>query len=193
MQPPKAAGPANWHGKGLVGVLLLIVAAVAIVALASMFGIARDYGYLHASLLTGTPGGRYHALGTSLSARARCAATGWPTSRNERGSRRSRPAPRAAFRARGSSMCRMYSMPGPGEGARDRPRSPAAAAAGDRARARRHPIPRRWIGARSAVPGGPARRVRHAPRPAAASAGSPRLLQRSLRCRPDGLQGRGRR
>jgi TRAP-type uncharacterized transport system substrate-binding protein len=71
MQPPKSAGgPANWHGKGLVRVLLLIAAAVAIVGLASMFGIARDYGYLHASLLTGTPGGRYHALGTSLAARA---------------------------------------------------------------------------------------------------------------------------
>jgi anti-sigma-K factor RskA len=42
MQPTKpTTGPANWHGKGLVRVLLLIVAAVAIVALASMFGIAR--------------------------------------------------------------------------------------------------------------------------------------------------------
>jgi hypothetical protein len=62
MQPPKpiAGRPANWHGKGLARVSLLIVAAVAIVALASMFGIARDYGYLRASLLTGTPGGKLH-------------------------------------------------------------------------------------------------------------------------------------
>ena len=72
MQPPKQISwrPANWHGKGLVRVLLLIVAAVAIAALASIFGIARDYNYLRASLLTGTPGGKYHALGTSLAARA---------------------------------------------------------------------------------------------------------------------------
>jgi TRAP-type uncharacterized transport system substrate-binding protein len=35
-----------------------------------MFGIARDYGYLHALLLTGPPGGTYRPLGTSLAARA---------------------------------------------------------------------------------------------------------------------------
>jgi TRAP-type uncharacterized transport system substrate-binding protein len=72
MQSPKpiVGRPVNWHGNGLVRILLLVVAAVAIVALASMFGIARDYGYLSASLLTGTPGGKYHALGTSLAARA---------------------------------------------------------------------------------------------------------------------------
>jgi TRAP transporter TAXI family solute receptor len=50
--------------------VLLVVAAVAIVVIASMFGIARDYGHLRASLLTGTPGGKYHALGTILAARA---------------------------------------------------------------------------------------------------------------------------
>jgi TRAP-type uncharacterized transport system substrate-binding protein len=72
MEPPKpiAGRPAYWPSNGLVRVMLLVVAAIAIVAVASMFGIARDYGYLHASLLTGTLGGRYHALGTSLEARA---------------------------------------------------------------------------------------------------------------------------
>jgi hypothetical protein len=56
MQPPKriAGQPVNWHPKGLARVLL-IVTAVAIVVIASMFGIARDYAHLRASLLTGTP------------------------------------------------------------------------------------------------------------------------------------------
>src|SRR5262249_17192181 len=33
--------------------------------------IARDYGYLHASILTGSPGGQYHALATRLADRAK--------------------------------------------------------------------------------------------------------------------------
>jgi hypothetical protein len=61
---------ANWQGKGPTRVLLLIGAAFLFTALASYFGVARDYSYLRASLLTGSPGGRYHALGTSLAARA---------------------------------------------------------------------------------------------------------------------------
>jgi uncharacterized protein len=61
---------ADGRGKGLARISILIVAAVVIAALASMFGIAHDYGYLRASLLTGTPGGKYHALGTSLAVRA---------------------------------------------------------------------------------------------------------------------------
>jgi TRAP-type uncharacterized transport system substrate-binding protein len=72
VQPPDwiAGRHANWRGKGLLRVLLLVGTAVAIAASASVFGIARDYGYLRASLLSGTPGGRYHALATSLAARA---------------------------------------------------------------------------------------------------------------------------
>jgi hypothetical protein len=42
-----------------------------IAAAASAFGIARDYGYLHASILTGSPGGQYHALATRLADRAK--------------------------------------------------------------------------------------------------------------------------
>ena len=36
----------------------------------SNFGIAHDYGYLHASILTGSPGGKYHALAVRLADRA---------------------------------------------------------------------------------------------------------------------------
>ena len=56
-----------WRGKGLVRVSLLLVAAAAVAAVASAFGIAHDYGYLHASILTGSPGGQYHMLATRLS------------------------------------------------------------------------------------------------------------------------------
>ena len=62
--------PANRRGKGLLRILLLVIAAVATVAIASYYGVARDYGYLRAMFLTGSPGGNYHALGRSLAARA---------------------------------------------------------------------------------------------------------------------------
>jgi TRAP-type uncharacterized transport system substrate-binding protein len=69
--PMRIAGrPTNWRGKGLLRVLLLVVAAITIAALGSIFGIAHDYSYLHASLLSGTPGGNYHVLATRLAARA---------------------------------------------------------------------------------------------------------------------------
>jgi len=73
MQPRNPiAGPGGaWRGKGLVRASLLLVAAAAIAAAASAFGIARDYGYLHASILTGSPGGQYHALATRLADRAK--------------------------------------------------------------------------------------------------------------------------
>jgi len=73
MQPrnPIAGLRGAWRGKGLVRVLLLLVAAAAVAAVASAFGIAHDYGYLHASILTGSPGGQYHALATRLAERAK--------------------------------------------------------------------------------------------------------------------------
>jgi len=49
---------------------LFCIAAV-VAALAGAFGIARDYGYLQAAILSGSPGGQYHALATRLSERAR--------------------------------------------------------------------------------------------------------------------------
>jgi hypothetical protein len=71
MQLPKriAIRPTNWRGKGLLRISLFVVTAVAIAALASFFGVARDYSYLRAILLSGDPAGRYHALATSLAAR----------------------------------------------------------------------------------------------------------------------------
>src|SRR5690242_17860374 len=72
MQSPMriAIRPANWRGKGLLRILLLVATAIAIAALASFFGVARDYGYLRTTLLSGNPEGKYHALATSLAARA---------------------------------------------------------------------------------------------------------------------------
>lgn len=63
--------PALWRGKVIARALFLIVVAALLAAVAAAFGIARDYGYLQASILTGSPGGQYHALATRLSERAR--------------------------------------------------------------------------------------------------------------------------
>src|SRR5215510_15369010 len=72
MQPRNSIGLGGaWRGKGLVRASLLFIAAAAIAAAASAFGIAHDYGYLHASILTGSSGGQYHALATRLSERAK--------------------------------------------------------------------------------------------------------------------------
>jgi uncharacterized protein len=73
MQPrnPIAGLRGAWRGKGLVRASLLLVAAAVIAAAASAFGIAHDYGYLHATILTGSPGGHYHALATRLADRAK--------------------------------------------------------------------------------------------------------------------------
>lgn len=59
----------SWIGKGLLRVVLLVVAAGLIAAFASAFGIAYDYGYLRTSILTGAPDGAYYALGSRLAAR----------------------------------------------------------------------------------------------------------------------------
>src|SRR6516162_3172824 len=73
MQPrnPFAGLGVAWRGKGLVRASLLLAAAALVAAVASAFGIARDYGYLHASILTGSLGGQYHALATRLADRAK--------------------------------------------------------------------------------------------------------------------------
>jgi TRAP-type uncharacterized transport system substrate-binding protein len=44
--------------------------AALVAGVAAAFGIARDYGYLHASILSGAPGGYYHALAERLAERA---------------------------------------------------------------------------------------------------------------------------
>jgi len=67
----RADSMAGWPGKGLVRTLLLLAAAVVVAGLASAFGIAHDYGYLHASILSGAPSGEYYALASRLAARAK--------------------------------------------------------------------------------------------------------------------------
>src|SRR4051794_24586904 len=63
--------PPGWRGKGLARIFLLVAAVAAVTAFAGVFGVARDYGYLRASILAGSPGGQYHALAARLAARAR--------------------------------------------------------------------------------------------------------------------------
>jgi TRAP-type uncharacterized transport system substrate-binding protein len=72
MRPTNPVGSLSgaWRGKGFARVLLLLVAAAVIATFAAAFGIARDYGYLHVSILAGSPGGHYHALATRLADRA---------------------------------------------------------------------------------------------------------------------------
>ena len=52
---PPERPPRAWRGKGLARVSLLLVVGALVAALAAAFGIARDYGYLQASMLTGSP------------------------------------------------------------------------------------------------------------------------------------------
>jgi TRAP-type uncharacterized transport system substrate-binding protein len=67
---PLARPPRAWRGKALARVSLLLVVGALVAALAAAFGIARDYGYLQASMLTGSAGGQYHALASRLAERA---------------------------------------------------------------------------------------------------------------------------
>jgi len=64
-------GPGAWRGKAVVRFSLLLVAAAAVAAVAAGFGIAHDYGYLQASILTGAPEHQYYALAMRLAERAR--------------------------------------------------------------------------------------------------------------------------
>src|SRR5215510_393243 len=66
-----ARHPAGWRGKAFLRLLLLLVSAALVAAFAANFGIARDYGYLRASILTGAAGGYYHTLATRLAERAK--------------------------------------------------------------------------------------------------------------------------
>jgi len=61
----------TWYGKGLARAAVLLALAALVAGVAAAFGIARDYGYLHASILSGSPGGYYHALADRLAERAK--------------------------------------------------------------------------------------------------------------------------
>jgi TRAP-type uncharacterized transport system substrate-binding protein len=60
-----------WRGKALLRLLLLLGAAAAVAAFAASFGISRNYAHLHASLLSGAPGGAYSTIATRLATRAK--------------------------------------------------------------------------------------------------------------------------
>jgi TRAP-type uncharacterized transport system substrate-binding protein len=73
MHPPEPAAhrAADWRGKAVLRFILLLAAAAAVAGLAANFGIAYDYGYLRASILTGVPDGRYNMTGLRLAERAK--------------------------------------------------------------------------------------------------------------------------
>jgi TRAP-type uncharacterized transport system substrate-binding protein len=56
--------------RGFLRAVVLLVASALVAALISMFGLARQYGYLKASLLSGPSTGAYYALATRLAERA---------------------------------------------------------------------------------------------------------------------------
>jgi len=62
--------PAALRGKGLLRAALLLFAGAVIAAIAAAFGIARDYAFLHASILTGSPEGWYYTLASRVADRA---------------------------------------------------------------------------------------------------------------------------
>lgn len=59
------------YGKALARAAALLIASALIAAVAAAFSIARDYGYLRASILSGSPGGYYNVLASRLAERAR--------------------------------------------------------------------------------------------------------------------------
>jgi len=67
---PMASLPASWLGKGILRTVILLAAAAALAAVGGTFGIAHDYGYLRASILTGSAGGSYHSIAMQLADRA---------------------------------------------------------------------------------------------------------------------------
>src|SRR5262249_27401194 len=71
MGPRSKYAQSGWYGKGLARAAILIGTAAVIAAAATGFGIAQNYGYLRASILTGSPGGYYYALGSGLAERAK--------------------------------------------------------------------------------------------------------------------------
>ena len=59
-----------WRRRGLLRAISILAVSAVIAAVLSSWGRIRDFGSLHASLLTGSPGGAYYVLGTQLAKRA---------------------------------------------------------------------------------------------------------------------------
>jgi len=57
--------------RGFLRAVIILVVAALVAALISTFGLARQYGYLRASLLSGPPTGAYYDLATHLAERAK--------------------------------------------------------------------------------------------------------------------------
>jgi TRAP-type uncharacterized transport system substrate-binding protein len=57
--------------RGVLRAAIILLASALVAALISMFGLARQYGYLRASLLSGPATGAYYALATRLAERAK--------------------------------------------------------------------------------------------------------------------------
>lgn len=60
-----------WRRRGFIRALILLAASALVAALVSSFGLARQYGYLRASLLSGPTTGVYYTLATRLALRAK--------------------------------------------------------------------------------------------------------------------------
>ena len=69
--PSPVESNAGARRKIMVRGLVLLAASSIIAAIASSFGMVRDFGYFRAALLAGTPGGAYYVLGTRLAERAK--------------------------------------------------------------------------------------------------------------------------
>jgi hypothetical protein len=62
---------AVWRRRGLYRAISILAVSAVIAAAISSFGMIRDFGSFHASLLTGYPGGAYYILGSQLAERAK--------------------------------------------------------------------------------------------------------------------------
>jgi TRAP-type uncharacterized transport system substrate-binding protein len=60
-----------WRRRGALRAVVILVASAVIAAVISSLGVIREFGSLHASLLTGSPGGAYYILGSQLAERAK--------------------------------------------------------------------------------------------------------------------------
>jgi len=65
-----AARPA-WRRRGILRAISILAVSAVIAAVISSWGMIRDFGSFHASLLTGSRGGAYYSLGSQLAERTK--------------------------------------------------------------------------------------------------------------------------